>query len=199
MRLSPHPDQFVVLNSPNPMTLAHSLAELSYQAEVAEWTGADTVNVHGGGAYRDNAGALRTVRQTIERLPASVRSQLTLENDDKVYTPRTCCRSVWTRAFRWFTTCIIIVVCPTDSASPKRRSGRGQRGTRSRASTSPVRSKAGLGRDPRQRSLYRIRSGRAGARVGWGVGRLMRCIRDASVSSGLHKDGQLSRSLHDHG
>ena len=42
LRLSFHPDQFVVLNSPNPKTLAHSLAELSYQAEVAEWVGADS-------------------------------------------------------------------------------------------------------------------------------------------------------------
>lgn len=87
LRLSFHPDQFVVLNSPNPKTLEHSLAELAYQAEVAEWVGADTVNIHGGGAYGDKVGALRTLRQGIERLPAPVRSRLTLENDDKVYTP----------------------------------------------------------------------------------------------------------------
>lgn len=87
LRLSFHPDQFVVLNSPNPKTLAHSLAELAYQAEVAAWTGADTVNIHGGGAYGDKSGALRMLRQNIERLPAPVRCRLTLENDDKVYTP----------------------------------------------------------------------------------------------------------------
>ncbi len=87
LRLSFHPDQFVVLNSPNPQTLAHSLAELSYQAEVAEWVGADTINIHGGGAYGDKAAALRALRQTIEDLPPPVRSRLTLENDDKVYTP----------------------------------------------------------------------------------------------------------------
>lgn len=87
LRLSFHPDQFVVLNSPNPKTLEHSLAELAYQAEVAEWVGADTLNVHGGGAYGDKLGALRTLRQSIERLPEPVRSRLTLENDDKIYTP----------------------------------------------------------------------------------------------------------------
>ena len=87
LRLSFHPDQFVVLNSPNPKTLAHSLAELSYQAEVAEWVGADAVNIHGGGAYGDKASALRELRKNIERLLAPVRSRLTLENDDKVYTP----------------------------------------------------------------------------------------------------------------
>lgn len=87
LRLSFHPDQFVVLNSPNPKTLAHSLAELKYQAEVAEWIGADTINVHGGGAYGDKAIALRALRASLERLPMSVRSRLTLENDDKIYTP----------------------------------------------------------------------------------------------------------------
>lgn len=87
LRLSFHPDQFVVLNSPNPQTVAHSLAELDYQAEVAEWVGADTITLHGGGAYGDKAGALDALRRNIERLPTPVRSRLTLENDDKVYTP----------------------------------------------------------------------------------------------------------------
>lgn len=87
VRLSFHPDQFVVLNSPNPKTLANSLAELNYQAEVAEWVGADTINLHGGGAYGDKTSALATLRRSIERLPEPVRSRLTLENDDKVYTP----------------------------------------------------------------------------------------------------------------
>jgi UV DNA damage endonuclease len=88
LRLSFHPDQFVVLNSPNPVTLSRSLAELDYQAEVAEWVGADTINLHGGGAYGNKTDALRALSQNIERLPAPVRSRLTLENDDKVFTPR---------------------------------------------------------------------------------------------------------------
>lgn len=88
LRLSFHPDQFVVLNSPNPQTLTHSLAELEYQAEVAEWIGADTINIHGGGAYGEKAAALRVLRMNIERLSVPVRARLTLENDDKVYTPK---------------------------------------------------------------------------------------------------------------
>ncbi|MBL9126725.1 MAG: UV DNA damage repair endonuclease UvsE, partial [Verrucomicrobiales bacterium] len=87
IRLSFHPDQFVVLNSPKPETLAHSRAELDYQAEVAEWVGADTLNIHGGGAYGDKSAALDTLRRGIEALPDRVRSRLTLENDDKVFTP----------------------------------------------------------------------------------------------------------------
>ncbi len=84
LRVSFHPDQFVVLNSPNPQTLQSSLAELDYQAEVAEWIGADTVNIHGGGAYGDKASALQALRANIERLPDRVRSRLTLANADKV-------------------------------------------------------------------------------------------------------------------
>ena len=87
LRLSFHPDQFVVLNSPNPKTLEHSKAELSYQAEVAEWVGADTINIHGGGAYGNKETALLSLRKNVANLPESVRSRLTLENDDKVYTP----------------------------------------------------------------------------------------------------------------
>ena len=60
---------------------------MNYQAEVAEWVGADTSNIHGGGGYGDKPAALRALRGNIECLSASVRSRLTLENDDKVYTP----------------------------------------------------------------------------------------------------------------
>jgi UV DNA damage endonuclease len=87
LRLSFHPDQFVVLNSPNVRTRAHSRAELVYQAEVAEWVGADTINIHGGGAYGDKPSALHALRAGIDELPEAVRSRLTLENDDTVYTP----------------------------------------------------------------------------------------------------------------
>lgn len=113
VRLSFHPDQFVVLNSPNPKTLAHSLAELDYQAEVAEWVGADTLNIHGGGAYGDKTTALAALRRNINRLPDRVRSRLTLENDDKVYTPADLFPFAKTPACRWFMTCITIVACPT--------------------------------------------------------------------------------------
>jgi UV DNA damage endonuclease len=87
VRLSFHPDQFVVLNSPNPETVARSLAELDYQAEVAEWVGADVINIHGGGGYGDKPAALRRLVQAIERLPTWVRKRLTLENDDTIFTP----------------------------------------------------------------------------------------------------------------
>lgn len=87
IRLSFHPDQFVVLNSPREEVVASSLAELEYQAETAELIGADVINIHGGGAYGDKATALVRLRQTLPRLSDRVRSRLTLENDDKIFTP----------------------------------------------------------------------------------------------------------------
>ncbi len=87
IRLSFHPDQFVVLNSPRPDVVERSLAELEYQAEVAEWVGADVVNIHGGGAYGDKAAALERFSAALCRLSDRARSRLTLENDDVTYTP----------------------------------------------------------------------------------------------------------------
>ena len=72
IRTSFHPDQFVVLNSPHTRTRASSLAELTYHAEVAEWVGADTINIHGGGAYGDKPSALNALRAGIDRLPDEI-------------------------------------------------------------------------------------------------------------------------------
>lgn len=82
-----HPDQFVVLNSPRPDVVDRSVAELEYQAEVAEWVGADVVNIHGGGAYGDKHAALGQFAQNLDRLSERARSRLTIENDDTTYTP----------------------------------------------------------------------------------------------------------------
>jgi UV DNA damage endonuclease len=82
-----HPDQFVVLNSPRPEVVDRSIAELEYQSEVAEWVGADVVNIHGGGAYGDKAAALNRFAASLSRLSDRARSRLTVENDDVTYTP----------------------------------------------------------------------------------------------------------------
>jgi UV DNA damage endonuclease len=82
-----HPDQFVVLSSPRAEVVAASIRELEYQAEVAEWVGADVVNVHGGGAYGDKPKALDAFARNLQRLSPRVRSRLTVENDDRTYTP----------------------------------------------------------------------------------------------------------------
>lgn len=82
-----HPDQFVVLNSPRPDVADRSIEELEYQSEVAEWVGADVVNIHGGGGYGNKQSALARFARNLERLSDRARSRLTVENDDTTYTP----------------------------------------------------------------------------------------------------------------
>ena len=82
-----HPDQFVVLNSPRPDVVEKSVQELEYQGQVAEWIGADVINIHGGGAYGDKHKALVDFASNLHLLSFRVRSRLTFENDDKIYTP----------------------------------------------------------------------------------------------------------------
>jgi UV DNA damage endonuclease len=88
IRLSFHPDQFVVLSSPYPAVVANSIRELEYQAWLAEAVGADVINIHAGGVYGDKELALKRFCQVFPGLPDNVKSRLTLENDDVSYTVR---------------------------------------------------------------------------------------------------------------
>lgn len=88
IRTTFHPDQFVILNSPNPDVVKKSVADLEYQAQVAGWVNADVINIHAGGVYNDKPAALLRLINTVEALPEPVRKRLTLENDDRSYTPQ---------------------------------------------------------------------------------------------------------------
>jgi UV DNA damage endonuclease len=87
LRTSFHPDQFILLSSPSETVTCQSVADLRYHAEVAAWVAADVINIHGGGAYGDKTAALKRLAGRIGQLPQAIRARLTLENDDRVYTP----------------------------------------------------------------------------------------------------------------
>lgn len=87
VRLSFHPDQFVVLSSPTPAVVDNSAQELDYHGWLADRLGVDLINIHAGGVYGDKQAALQRLGETLNLLPESVRSRLTLENDDVSYTP----------------------------------------------------------------------------------------------------------------
>lgn len=87
IRLSFHPDQFVVLSSPHPAVVENSIRELNYQATLAELVGADVINIHAGGVYGDKPQALERFSQVFNILPDTIKTRLTLENDDVSYTP----------------------------------------------------------------------------------------------------------------
>jgi UV DNA damage endonuclease len=87
LRTSFHPDQFILLSSPSLEVTRRSIADLEYQAEVASWINSDVINIHAGGAYGNKKKALQRLVKRIRSLPQNVRSRLTLENDDRLYTP----------------------------------------------------------------------------------------------------------------
>lgn len=86
VRLSFHPDQFVVLNSEREHVVASSLAELELQSGIADLVGADTICLHAGGASGGRDQALQRLRRGLDRLSLAARTRLALENDDRTFT-----------------------------------------------------------------------------------------------------------------
>ena len=87
IRLSFHPDQFVVLNSVREDVVRSSAQELEFQAGMAEMVGADTVVFHGGSVAGGVAAAVERLEQGLERLSGRARGVVALENDDHRFTP----------------------------------------------------------------------------------------------------------------
>ena len=94
MRISFHPDQFVVLNSPDPAIVQRSVAELVYQGsmlDLMELDGTAKLQIHAGGAYGDKGAALARWVETFQTLvPEAVKIRLVVENDDRLYSLREC-------------------------------------------------------------------------------------------------------------
>ncbi len=88
LRVSMHPGQYTVLNSPNPEVVAASIAELEAAARLIDAVqDEDTgkIVLHVGGAYDDRAASLRRFEGVAKRLPDAVRRRLVIENDDTIY------------------------------------------------------------------------------------------------------------------
>ena len=88
VRLSLHPDQFVVLNSERELVVKSAVQELELQASIAELVGADVIVLHGGGAAGGMQAALERLERGLELLSPRVRERLAFENDDRSFTPR---------------------------------------------------------------------------------------------------------------
>ncbi len=88
IRLTFHPSQFVILSSSDNEIISKSINDLEYHADLAERLGADVINIHGGGAYGDKNKALENFKKNFSALSKRVKTRLTIENDDRVYTPK---------------------------------------------------------------------------------------------------------------
>ncbi|HEX2529131.1 MAG TPA: UV DNA damage repair endonuclease UvsE [Geminicoccus sp.] len=85
IRLSFHPSQFVVLNSPDPALVRKSIWDLTSQAEMLDLMelGPEAVLViHVGGTYGDRRTSAARWVETWKILPEPVRRRLVLEHDD---------------------------------------------------------------------------------------------------------------------
>ncbi|RJP76057.1 MAG: UV DNA damage repair endonuclease UvsE [Candidatus Zixiibacteriota bacterium] len=93
LRLSMHPDQFILLNSPDPKVLRNSVAELRYHARLLDLLGLPEeakIQIHVGGVYRDKTLSLFRFADRCLDLEEPLRRRLVIENDERSYGLKDC-------------------------------------------------------------------------------------------------------------
>jgi UV DNA damage endonuclease len=88
LRVSMHPGQFTVLNSPRREVVESSVKELEYHAEFLDALGiADShkIVIHLGGVYDDKTQSLRRFIQICKSLDRRIKARLVIENDERCY------------------------------------------------------------------------------------------------------------------
>ena len=88
IRLTSHPGPYNVLVSPKEEVVANCIKDLTIHGDEFDMMGLsrtpyNKINIHLGGAYGDKEASMKRFVKNFPRLPESVRSRLTLENDDK--------------------------------------------------------------------------------------------------------------------
>ena len=87
-RITSHPGPFNVLVSPNENVVKNTITDLSIHGEVFDLMGLsrtpyNKLNIHCNGVYGDKISAMDRFCKNFEKLPESVQTRLTVENDDK--------------------------------------------------------------------------------------------------------------------
>ncbi|MGV8162254.1 MAG: UV DNA damage repair endonuclease UvsE [Candidatus Nanoarchaeia archaeon] len=93
MRVSMHPDQFVLLNSEKKDVLENSIRELEYHVKVLDLMGLDDsakIQIHVGGVYGVKEESIERFIKNYKKLPLRVKARLIIENDDKSYSLKDC-------------------------------------------------------------------------------------------------------------
>ena len=87
-RITSHPGPFNVLVSPNERVVNNTLRDLTIHGEIFDLMGLsrtpyNKINIHCNGVYGDKMSAMDRFCKNFEKLPESVQTRLTVENDDK--------------------------------------------------------------------------------------------------------------------
>lgn len=93
IRVSMHPDQFVLLNALDKRIVRNSIRELVYHAQVLDLMQLPPdakIQIHIGGVYGNKEQSIQRFAQQFQKLPANVRRRLVVENDDRLYTVSDC-------------------------------------------------------------------------------------------------------------
>ncbi|GAA0724476.1 hypothetical protein GCM10008905_18410 [Clostridium malenominatum] len=88
IRISMHPGQYTVLNSPSDEVVTNSIQDIEYHTRFLDSLGVDYSNkivIHMGGAYGDKSAALERFKNNFNRLSISAKKRLILENDERVF------------------------------------------------------------------------------------------------------------------
>jgi UV DNA damage endonuclease len=88
MRITCHPGPFVVLTSPKDNVVDNAISDLEMHGKLFDMmelskTPYNKINIHCNGVYGDKLVAMDRFCENFKRLSSSVRSRLTVENDDK--------------------------------------------------------------------------------------------------------------------
>ena len=89
IRVSMHPGQYTVLNSPNTEVVKRAVDDLLYHNAFLDALGCDSTHkiiLHIGGVYADKPQAMKRFIQTYTKLDERVKARLVIENDDTSYT-----------------------------------------------------------------------------------------------------------------
>ena len=89
LRVSMHPGQFTILNSPRGEVVANSVKELEYHTAVLDALGVDNshkIVIHLGGIYQNKQESLSRFTENCKRLDSRIKARLVIENDERCYT-----------------------------------------------------------------------------------------------------------------
>lgn len=89
MRVSMHPGQYTVLNSPNPDVVERAILDLNYHTQLLRRLGGGPQNkiiLHIGGVYGDKDQAMKRFALSYNHLEQDIKDHLVIENDDRSYT-----------------------------------------------------------------------------------------------------------------